>query len=48
MTRGCVQLGAVMGPLMGGGGGAMSHVDLKKWQRRMSLSLISPNVTCRI
>ena len=26
----------------------MSHVDFKKCQSRMSLSLISPNSTCRI
>ena len=26
----------------------MSHVDFKKWQRHMALSLIFPNVTCRI
>ena len=26
----------------------MLHVDFKKWQFRMSLSLIFPNVTCRI
>ena len=26
----------------------MSHVDFNKWQRRLSLSLIFPNVTCRI
>ena len=40
----------VLGPLMGvaGGGGGMSHVDFKKWQCRMSLSLIFPNVICRI
>ena len=29
-------------------GPPMSHVDFKKWQCRMSLSLIFPNVTCRI
>ena len=29
-------------------GSPMSHVDLKKWQGRMSLSLIFQNVTCRI
>ena len=28
----------------GEGGGAMSHVDFKKWQCRMSLSLIFLNV----
>ena len=38
-----------LGRLMGGGGrGPMSHVDFKKWQCHMSLSLIFPNVTCRI
>ena len=26
----------------------MSHVDFKKWQCRMSLSHIFPNVTCQI
>ena len=31
-----------------GGGSPMSHVDFKKWQCRMSLSLIFLNVTCRI
>ena len=30
------------------GGPVMSHVDFKKWHCRMSLSLIFPNVTCRI
>ena len=28
--------------------GPLSHVDFKKWQCRMSLSLIFPNVTCQI
>ena len=30
------------------GGSPMSHVDFKKWQCRMSLSLILLNVICRI
>ena len=30
------------------GGRPMSHVDFKKWQSSMSLSLIFPNVICRI
>ena len=30
------------------GGSLMSHVDLKKWQCCMSLSLILPNVAWRI
>ena len=36
-----------MGPLMGGGGG-VPNVDVKKWQCRMSLSLIFLNVPCQI
>ena len=38
-----------VGPLMGWGGGVlMSHVDFKKCQCRMSLSLNSSPVPCRI
>ena len=35
----------LVGPLMGGS--SMSHVDFKKCQCRMSLSLIFHNITCR-
>ena len=34
-----------MGPLTGG---PISHVDFKKWQYHISLSLIYLDVTCRI
>ena len=36
------------GALDGGGGGPMSHVDFKKCQCRMSLSLNTSPVPCRI
>ena len=29
-------------------GSPMLHIDFKKWQCRMSLSLIFPDVTCQI
>ena len=38
----------ILGPLIGPPPPPMSHVDFKKWQCHMSLSLIFPNVTCRI
>ena len=39
-----------LGALNGGGGGGvpMSPVNFKKWQCRMSLSLIYAHVACRI
>ena len=47
-----LQISIIYGKVSGGGGldrgPPMSHADFKKWQCCMSLSLIFPNVTCRI
>ena len=40
--------GVGCGALDGGGGVPMSPADFKKWQRRISLSLIYAHVTCQI
>ena len=38
----------LVGPLIIDGGSPMSHVDFKKWQCRLSLLSIVPDVTCQI